>query len=94
MIVLHGAGAGFGLPEISPFVTKTEVQLKMAGLPYQKQPARPQDSPKGQMPYIDDGAETIADSTFIRAHIERKYDVDFDRASIWLSARRLGQSSA
>ncbi|MGM4929318.1 glutathione S-transferase family protein [Tardiphaga sp. 619_E2_N8_5] len=79
MIVLHGAGAGFGLPEISPFVTKTEVQLKMAGLPYEKQPARPQDSPKGQMPYIDDGAECIADSTFIRAYIERKYDVDFDR---------------
>src|SRR4051812_37853798 len=79
MITLYGFGAGFGLPEISPFVTKTEVQLKMAGLPYEKQPARPQDSPKGQMPYIDDGAECIADSTFIRAYIERKYDVDFDR---------------
>ncbi|WP_371424386.1 glutathione S-transferase family protein [Tardiphaga sp.] len=96
MIVLHGAGAGFGLPEISPFVTKTEVQLKMAGLPYQKQPARPQDSPKGQMPYIDDGAETIADSTFIRAYIEREYDVDFDkgldlaqRAQAWAIERMI-----
>ena len=29
-------GAGFGLPEISPYVTKTEVQLKMAALPYRK----------------------------------------------------------
>src|SRR5581483_2704143 len=28
-------GAGFGLPEISPFVTKTEVQLKMARIPSQ-----------------------------------------------------------
>ena len=36
MITLYGFGAGFGLPEISPFVTKTEVQLKMAGLAYRK----------------------------------------------------------
>ena len=27
MITLFAAGAGFGLPEISPYVTKTEVQL-------------------------------------------------------------------
>ena len=32
MITLFGFGAGFGLPEISPYVTKTEVQLKMAGI--------------------------------------------------------------
>ncbi|CAN5495085.1 glutathione S-transferase family protein [soil metagenome] len=90
MIILYGIGPGFNLPEISPFVTKTEVQLKMAGLAYQKKPARPADSPKGQVPFIADDAETIADSTFIRAHLERKYDVDFDnglelaqRAQAW-----------
>ena len=52
MIVLYGFGAGFGLPEISPFVTKTEVQLKMAGLSYRKEKAMPPSSPKGQLPYI------------------------------------------
>ena len=41
MITLYGFGAGFGLPEISPFVTKTEVQLKMAGLAYRKEKAKP-----------------------------------------------------
>ena len=57
MITLYGFGAGFGLPEISPFVTKTEVQLKMAGLAYRKERAMPPASPKGQLPYIEDDAE-------------------------------------
>ena len=58
MITLYGFGAGFGLPEISPFVTKTEVQLKMAGIAYRKEKAKPPASPKGQLPYIVDEAET------------------------------------
>ena len=78
MITLYGFGAGFGLPELSPFVTKTEVQLQLAGLAYRKLPAMPTDSPKGQLPFIDDDGEVVADSTFIRAHIERKYGVDLD----------------
>src|SRR6185312_7376841 len=86
MITLYGFGAGFGLPEISPFVTKTEVQLKMAGLAYRKEKAKPPASPKGQLPYIVDEAETIADSTFIRAHLEAKYGFDFD-APLSLQAR-------
>jgi glutathione S-transferase len=96
MIILHGFGQGFGLPEISPFVTKTEVQLKMAGLAYRKERAMPPASPKGQLPYIDDNGQNIADSTFIRAHIERKYGFDFDagldrqqRAQAWAFERMI-----
>ena len=96
MITLYGFGTGFGLPEISPFVTKTEVQLKMAGLAYRKERAMPPASPKGQLPYIDDSGESIADSTFIRAHIERKYGFDFDagldrevRARAWAFERMI-----
>lgn len=96
MITLYGFGAGFGLPEISPFVTKTEVQLKMASLAYRKERAMPPASPKGQLPYIEDDGERIADSTFIRAHIERKYGFDFDagldraaRAQAWAFERMI-----
>jgi len=86
LITLYGFGPGFGLPEISPFVSKTEVQLKMAGLSYRKERAKPTASPKGQLPFIDDAGESIADSTFIRAHIEGKYGFDFD-APLSLQAR-------
>jgi glutathione S-transferase len=96
MITLYGFGAGFGLPEISPFVTKTEVQLKMAGLAYRKERAMPPASPKGQLPFIVDDGQQIADSTFIRAHIERKYGFDFDaglsreaRAEAWAFERMI-----
>lgn len=78
MIILYGGGPNFGLPEVSPYVTKAEVQLKMAGLAYRKEPARPTDSPKGQVPFINDDGELIADSTFIRAHLEQKYGFDLD----------------
>ena len=96
MIVLYGFGPGFGLPEISPFVTKTEVQLKMAGLAYRKEKARPTSSPKGQLPFIDDDGQAVADSTFIRAHLEGKYGFDFDapldlqdRAQAWAFERMI-----
>jgi glutathione S-transferase len=96
LITLYGFGPGFGLPEISPFVTKTEVQLRMAGLAYRKERAMPPASPKGQLPFIDDAGEVVADSTFIRAHIERKYGFDFDagldqrsRAQAWAFERMI-----
>ncbi|QCI68072.1 glutathione S-transferase family protein [Phreatobacter stygius] len=96
MITLFGGGAQFGLPEVSPYVTKTEVQLKMAGLAYAKDFAMPEASPKGQLPFIADNGALIADSTFIRAHIEKTYGHDFDagltpveRAQAWAIERML-----
>jgi glutathione S-transferase len=96
MITLYGIGPGFGLPEVSPYVTKTEVQLKMAGLDYRKAKGRPELSPKGQLPFIEDEGELVSDSTFIRAHIEAKYGVDLDaglspaeRAQAWTIERMI-----
>ena len=95
-IVLTAGGPSFGLPETSPFATKTEIQLQMAGLPYEKRFDRPESSPKGQLPWIDDDGMQIADSTFIRDHLERKYGVDLDaglsnerRAQAWATERML-----
>ena len=65
----------------------------MAGLAYRKEKAKPPASPKGQLPYIVDEAETIADSTFIRAHLEAKYGFDFDAPLSLQARRRPGPSS-
>jgi glutathione S-transferase len=94
MITLFTYGPQFGLPDPSPFVTKTMVQLAMAGLDYTTAPAMPQDSPKGQLPFISDAGVTVADSTFIRAYLEDRYGFDLDeglspleRAHTWAIER-------
>ncbi|HEY1638413.1 MAG TPA: glutathione S-transferase family protein [Rhizomicrobium sp.] len=79
MITLYGFGPMFGLPDPSPFVLKTEIQLKLAEVSFGKARAKPTEAPKGKLPYIEDDGETIADSTFIREHVERKYGIDLDR---------------
>jgi glutathione S-transferase len=96
MIVLYGFGPLFGLPDPSPFVMKSEVQLKMSGLPFRRERAAPPQAPKGKIPFIADGDAVIGDSTFIRQHIERVHAVDLDaglsaeqRARAWTIERML-----
>ena len=79
MITLYAFGPAFGLPDPSPFVLKVETLLKMCGRAYRITTDGLGKAPKGKLPYIDDDGETVANSTFIRWHIERKYDFDFDR---------------
>lgn len=90
MITLYTFGPAFGLPDPSPFVTKAEVLLKLAGLPYQTDTKGFGRAPKGKLPYIRDGEIVIADSTLIRLHLERRHRIDFDmglsraeRATAW-----------
>jgi glutathione S-transferase len=58
----------------------------MSGLPYKTDTGGFNKAPKGKLPYIIDDGETIADSTFIRWHLEKKYGIDFDGG---LSAEQL-----
>ncbi len=90
MITLYTFGPYFGLPDASPFVIKAMLLLKFAGLEYNEDRGGYGRAPKGKLPYIKDDDEIVADSTFIRFHIERKYGFDFDaeltreqRAQAW-----------
>ena len=88
-ITLFATDPMFGLPDSSPFVIKTEIQLKMAGLAYDKVSTTPPQAPNGKLPYINDHDEVVTDSTFIRAHIEHKYGRDLDQG---LDARQRAQA--
>jgi glutathione S-transferase len=79
MITLYTFGPLFGLPDPSPFVVKAEILLKMADLEYRTDTSGFRRAPKGKLPFIDDDGKQIADSTFIRWHLEEKYRFDFDR---------------
>lgn len=90
MITLHTFGPAFGLADASPFVIKALIQLKMSGQPFEVSTKGLFTAPKGKLPYLVDEGRTVADSTFIRWHLEEKYGVDLDhgltpeqRATAW-----------
>jgi glutathione S-transferase len=93
-IALFRFGPFLGTPDSSPFVIKTMMLLKLAGLAYREIAGNPLKAPKKLLPYIEDDGEVVADSAFIRLHIERKYRFDFDagldapgRATAWAVER-------
>jgi glutathione S-transferase len=97
-IILFGAGPAFGLPEANPFVSKTLVQLKLAGVAYRFEAATLQGGCRDQVPCLEDAGHRITDSTFIRGHVEATYGVDLDegltapqRATAW-AIERLAES--
>jgi glutathione S-transferase len=87
MITLYTFGPHFGLPDPSPFVTKAEMLLKLAGLEYKTDPRGFNRAPKGKLPYLEDKGLVVADSTLIRLHLEKNHGIDFDRG---LSTRDRG----
>jgi glutathione S-transferase len=71
MLTVHKFIGDWGLPDLSPFCIKLETYLRMAGVAYQTTTANPGKAPKQKLPYITDGARTIADSSMIVEHLER-----------------------
>ncbi|PZO04336.1 MAG: glutathione S-transferase [Hyphomicrobiales bacterium] len=87
MIALHSFGPAFGLPDPSPFCIKAELLLKLSGLPYQRVSGDLRRAPKRKLPLIVDDGVTVADSSFIRFHLENRHGIDFDKG---LDAERRG----
>jgi len=100
MIKLYGFGANFGVADPSPFVLKTDLYLRVAGIEFESvaHMSNLGKAPKGKLPFIEDDGELIADSFFIRRHLQNKYAVDLDqhlsaeqRASAYLLSKALDE---
>ena len=92
MLTLRTYPAGFGTPSQSPFCVKAMLMLSRTGAPWHADyVADPRRAPKRKLPVLVDGDEIIADSWAIRAHLEKKLDIDFDEG---LSAQERAQSHA
>jgi glutathione S-transferase len=58
------------IPDMSPFVTKLETYLRMAGIPYETGVGDLQKAPKKKLPYIEDDGRLLADSSVIIEHLK------------------------
>lgn len=72
MTTLYGWGPMFGCPSPSPYVMKSDIQLQMLGVEFDRAIADLDSVSKKKAPYVEDDGEIIEDSNFIRAHFEKK----------------------
>ena len=77
MITVYTFGPAFAEADSSPFVIKALMLLKLSGLHHKIEVGDVRKAPKAKLPFITDNEERIADSTFIRMHLERVHGVDF-----------------
>ena len=77
MIKMHGYIPAWGVPDVSPFVTKIDCYLRMVGLPYELVKLEQGDltkTPKGKLPVIEDermhAAEDVVEGV-VRDAVER-----------------------
>lgn len=79
MLTLHALPGGWGLSSGSPFVTKLETWLRIAGIPYTVDRDPRKSGPKGKFPWVrlPDG-EVLCDSSHIIAALSERHGVDLD----------------
>ena len=79
MIKLISFPAVYNVKTGTPFGLKLMALMKMADIPFELEyQVDPRKAPTKKFPLIIDDGEALADSHFIRLHMEKKHDIDFD----------------
>ena len=92
MITLYQFPPAWGLPNASPFCMKVETYLRMCNLPYTTvNVLNPAKGPKGKLPHITDGANTVADSGLILDYLKATYG---DKLDAGLDSRTRAEAHA
>ncbi len=94
MIKLYGYIPAWGLPDVSPYVSKTDLLLRLSGLEHELIEIPDGDltkTPKGKLPYIDDEGTVVSDTVLIAMYLKEKYG---DKLDASLSAEQKAVSVA
>ncbi|MBL4783676.1 MAG: glutathione S-transferase family protein [Porticoccaceae bacterium] len=79
MVKLYQFARTWGLPNLGQYNVKVETYLRMTKIPYNIVETLPLKAPKGKLPYIEDGKDKVADSSFIIEHLKTKYGDSLDK---------------
>ena len=93
MLTLYSYPTLFGVADNNGYGLKVYAFLKLAGVPFAHEQSSTAAAPRGQLPYIVDGDETIGDSETIIAHLTRK-TLTIERRSRLRSATPICSSRA
>ena len=81
MITLFSYPELYGLEDNNPYGLKVFAFLKLCGLPFEhRHILDTKSAPRGQLPYVTDGQESIGDSDAIIAYLKRQYGLAIDDA--------------
>jgi glutathione S-transferase len=89
-VTIYGFGAVDELLDMSPFVHKIEVYLRLAGLSYDKVSGNARRSPNGKLPCMRHNGNVVADSQAIVGYLRDTKLADLDA---WLDPRQRALAS-
>lgn len=78
MITLYQPPSAWGAPNLSPFCTKLEAYLRLAGIDYKARAGHPHKGPTGKVPYIEHEGRFIGDSQLIIDYLKARFGDPLD----------------